>query len=74
MTEGELKKRLIKPYIDDDEHVCPTLIDIVVDEAKKELAPEICESCWLYGGCNAKISKPNGCLLAMFEKWFGDST
>ena len=81
MSDGQLKKRqlerLMLLYKNTKMPVFLNLarnVEADIDEAKKDLMPEVCPSCWLYGGCNAKTSKANDCLLAKFEKWFGDST
>ena len=87
MTEGELKQRLIKPYIDDDEHVCPTLIDIIVDEAKKKF-PTVEQAVEEIKKSDLMLSKPQRSVFPMdeirsmqleltqncFREQFGDST
>ena len=36
MNEGLLKKRMVAPYLEADEHVCPKEIGKAIDGAKKE--------------------------------------
>ena len=75
VNEGQLIEELVNPYWDEDEHVCPTTIKHVLDEAKKEFTDNLKNiSMDFKVNQSAYRSEATRLTLDWFVKWFGNGS